>query len=265
MSSPAPPFSSQVVESTDNDTPGTTPPAPTSTTATPNPDIEMEETSNSQDNDEHQQSSPNPNDSNKQADTEEEEEDSSLSLPLSKVKKIFKMDPEYVAASQSAVYVTAAATELFIQYFVEHASLSAKVDRRKKIVYKDCSSAVSNQDALQFLSDTVPKTQPIGDLIQQKKVNLIEENNVGQSSIDEIEIDDAQNHEAIEEQNKPPIHDKPMLLPKNQQTLNFAPAPKEQANPIKKAVIHDLVTTNEDSGSVETTVEPEDKDSIIVD
>ncbi|CCH40984.1 Transcriptional activator hap5 [Wickerhamomyces ciferrii] len=105
-------------------------------------------------------------------DPEEEEESSGTTvLQLSKIKKIFKTDPEHVSASEAAVFSTAIATELFIQYFTEQASLIARSEKRKKLQYKDFSSAVSNIEQLNFLSDTVPKTANLKKLVDQNKVN----------------------------------------------------------------------------------------------
>lgn len=105
-------------------------------------------------------------------DEEEGEESSGTSvLPLTKIKKIFKTDPEHVSASEAAVFSTAIATELFIQYFTEQASLIARSEKRKKLQYKDFSSAVTNIEQLNFLSDTVPKTVNLKKLVDQNKVN----------------------------------------------------------------------------------------------
>lgn len=106
-------------------------------------------------------------------DIDDEDEDSSGTsvLPLSKIKKIFKTDPEHVSASEAAVFSTAIATELFIQYFTEQASLIARSEKRKKLQYKDFASAVGNIEQLYFLSDTVPKTVNLKNLVEQNKVN----------------------------------------------------------------------------------------------
>ncbi|RLV92139.1 DNA polymerase epsilon subunit C [Spathaspora sp. JA1] len=159
----------------------------------------------------------------------------SLSLPLAKIKRIFKMDPEYFAASQSAVYTAGLATELFVQYFVEQASLLAKMDKRKKIQYKDFSTAVSSHDSLNFLSDTIPKTQPIGELIQNKKVNIPGSAGASKDS------------NSTENDNDVPSGTKD-ILSKGQQTLHFpvTNAPKENP-PIRKAVIHDLIVEDEEA------------------
>lgn len=249
MSSPFPAVSSQNMETTDNETPGTTPPAPSSAVATPGQDVEMTDANDvDETNDDTVAEATSPGD---KLLNELEEEDTALTLPISKIKKIFKMDPEYLAASQSAVYATGVATELFVQYFVEQATLSAKVDKRKKILYKDFSNAVSTQDSLLFLSDTVPKTQPIGELISQKKVNLIG---------DDIEVDTPEvAAESTEVETPAPVAKKAKQAPvlaKGQQTLNFQ-ATKE-VKPIKKAVIHDLMTNDDDSESKENTEEKED-------
>lgn len=97
-----------------------------------------------------------------------EDDSYSLSLPLSKVKRIFKMDPEYKGASQLAVYATGVATELFIQYLTEQALANTKLEKRKKLVYKDLSNAVSSHDTLYFLNDTVPKTIPLSLVLKEK-------------------------------------------------------------------------------------------------
>lgn len=274
MSSPMPQSSlnnSQVANMIDesNETPSTTPPM-ISNTNTPVPEIEMEEPNAPQDN----TVAPNSIDGEKvqeenedddeQEEEEEEEEEESLSLPLSKIKKIFKMDPDYLAASQSAVYATGLATELFIQYFTEQSLVLAKMDKRKKLQYKDFSNAVASQDSLNFLSDTVPKTQPIGELINSKKVNVNSHDNNEIREIDNTEIDEIEVDEPVNATRKV----KP--LAKGQQTLNFSATntATESINPmpIKKSVISDIVTTDNETEvtSKEATEEVEDQDVIMI-
>ena len=227
-----------------HETPNTTPPV-MSATATPNPDDFLSAENrpeNEVSNEEPEPMEVDPNESeaingqenkdksiNGQDQSEAMEEDepedseSTLSLPISKIKTIFKMDPDYVSASSGALYATGLATELFVQYLVEQASVSARMEKRKKLQYKDFSSAVSMQEALHFLSDTVPKSQPIGELIQQQKINV----NTDQP---DIFADDS----TKEQDNNTPVP----TLPKGQQTLSFgAPNPA----PVKKAVIQNLM------------------------
>lgn len=275
MSSPMPQSSlnnSQVANMIDesNETPSTTPPM-ISNTNTPVPEIEMEEPNAPQDNtvapnsiDGEKVQEENEDDDEQEEEEEEEEEEESLSLPLSKIKKIFKMDPDYLAASQSAVYATGLATELFIQYFTEQSLVLAKMDKRKKLQYKDFSNAVASQDSLNFLSDTVPKTQPIGELINSKKVNVNSHDNNEIREIENTEIDEIEVDEPVNATRKV----KP--LAKGQQTLNFSATntATESINPmpIKKSVISDIVTTDNETEvtSKEATEEVEDQDVIMI-
>lgn len=167
----------------------------------------------------------------------EEVDESVMSLPLSKIKRIFKMDPEYFGSSSSAVYATGVATELFVQYLVEHASVLAKMDKRKKIQYKDFSNAVSSQDALYFLSDTIPKTQTVGQAVKEKLINMTDADLAKYADIIEDNADDAQ--AATSGSRAAPV------LPKGQSSLPFEPLPKAT---FKKAVLHDLMSNDDDNG-----------------
>lgn len=164
-----------------------------------------------------------------------DEDENVMSLPLSKIKRIFKMDPDFSGASAGAVYATGVATELFVQYLVEHASMLAKMDKRKKLQYKDFSGAVSTQNALYFLNDTIPKTQPVGQAIKNGQINM--------------SVEDTQKYaEVIGEKEEEP-HAAPSrpatvpILPKGQSSLPFAPAPKTT---VRKAVLHDLMSNDDD-------------------
>ena len=174
-----------------------------------------------------------------QLNQEQDEFQNNLTLPISKIKKIFKMDPEYTGASASAVYTAGLATELFVQYFAEQASLLAKMEKRKKIQYKDFSNAVASHDALNFLSDTIPRTQPIGELVQQKKINV--KQTAPKTTKDNSDVNA-----------NPQVGDivKKDLLAKGQQTLNFpianSASVKTPEGPVKKSVILNLVTTEDD-------------------
>lgn len=163
-----------------------------------------------------------------------EDEDSAMSLPLSKIKKIAKMDPEFKAASNSAIYATGVATELFVQYLVEHATMQAKMEKRKKIQYKDLSTSVSAQDSLRFLADTIPKTQQVGKAIKENTINLTPE--------DQLKYGVDQEPEAIAEEKADAK--KVPVLPKGQSTLNFEPIPKR---PVKKAGLSNLMSNDENT------------------
>ncbi|CAH2350718.1 DNA polymerase epsilon subunit C [[Candida] railenensis] len=189
---------------------------------------------------------------------EEEEEEESLTLPLSKIKKIFKMDADYIAASQGAVYATGLATELFIQYLVEQASSLAKRSKRKKIMYSDFSDAVKGHDSLIFLKDTVPEKQKLADLLAR---NIIDstgrptELNPATAHTDIIEKEDTGNGKVSGGSKAKNGKNSSKPLIKGQQTLNFSNVKKDK--PIKKAVIHDLIANDIDD-------EPATKDVVMI-
>lgn len=162
-----------------------------------------------------------------------------MSLPLLKIKKIFKMDPDYAGSSASAVYATGAATELFVQYLVEQASMNAKAEKRKKIQYRDLSAAVSAQESLYFLSDTIPKTQPVEKALKEKRINVLEEDRQKHKEL--LGEDDADDVEEPVPSTKEPEKKPP--LSKGQTTLPFQSIPT--ANP-KKAGLLDLIEADED-------------------
>ncbi|CUM66261.1 uncharacterized protein PRCAT00003922001 [Priceomyces carsonii] len=230
-----------------SETPNTTPPAPVSNGATPDREAAIDESLgnelkvDSQTKTEESENGELKVDDGDDLDDGIQEDEELLTLPLSKIKKIFKMDPDYLAASKGAVYATGLATELFIQYFVEQASLLAKMDRRKKIQYKDLSNAVSSHDSLSFLSDTVPKAIPIRELMENNKINL--------SKADQVKLSKEENKATGINDEVVPVEDvEKNTLPKGQQQLNF-PISKPTNPPFKKSVIKDLVTLTDENDS----------------
>ncbi|KAL1955512.1 hypothetical protein VTO42DRAFT_8466 [Malbranchea cinnamomea] len=81
-------------------------------------------------------------------------------LPLSRIKKIIRLDEDIQQCSNSSTFLIAMATEMFIQYLVEQGHNVVKSERkpRKNIQYRDLATAVSRIDNLEFLSDVIPKT-----------------------------------------------------------------------------------------------------------
>ncbi|ROW09625.1 hypothetical protein VMCG_02590 [Cytospora schulzeri] len=92
-----------------------------------------------------------------------------VQLPLSRVKKIIAVDPDINICSNNAAFAITLATELFIQYLAEQGHNMAKLDRkpRRNVQYKDLSAAVIAKDNLEFLDDTIPKTQPYKEIKQK--------------------------------------------------------------------------------------------------
>ncbi|CAM9016886.1 unnamed protein product [Wickerhamomyces anomalus] len=91
--------------------------------------------------------------------------------PVSQEPAIQEEEEEDSIVEEPATETEPKTTELFIQYFTEQASLIARSEKRKKLQYKDFASAVGNIEQLYFLSDTVPKTVNLKNLVEQNKVN----------------------------------------------------------------------------------------------
>ncbi|GMM46224.1 hypothetical protein DAPK24_027990 [Pichia kluyveri] len=93
-------------------------------------------------------------------------------LPISRVKKIIKLDPEHISSTESANYVLSIATELFITQLIQDSQTVTKSNNRKKIVYNDVQKVVSSVDVYGFMRDIVPKRAAIGDLMNKGLIKL---------------------------------------------------------------------------------------------
>ena len=105
-------------------------------------------------------------------DTKNGKEDTVLALPMSRIKKIVKLDPEHISSTESANYVLGMATEMFVRQFAVDASEITRSKGRKKVMYADAQKAVSNVDIYAFMRDIVPKRAPIGELMSKGLVKL---------------------------------------------------------------------------------------------
>ncbi|KIX08450.1 uncharacterized protein Z518_03106 [Rhinocladiella mackenziei CBS 650.93] len=99
-----------------------------------------------------------------------EEITGSSALPLARVKKIIAMDDDIAQCSNTAAFAISVATEIFIRYLTEQAHNVVKSERkpRRNIAYKDVATAISRNDNLEFLSDTVPKTKTYRQFKEEK-------------------------------------------------------------------------------------------------
>ncbi|QSL64245.1 hypothetical protein MERGE_000401 [Pneumocystis wakefieldiae] len=87
-------------------------------------------------------------------------------LPISKVKKIIRIDDDIVQCSSNSAFLIAIATEMFIQYMVQQGLLMCLNENKKTLQYRHLANAVSRLDNLEFLSveDTIPKTIAFKDI-----------------------------------------------------------------------------------------------------
>ncbi|SCU86975.1 LADA_0E01288g1_1 [Lachancea dasiensis] len=95
-------------------------------------------------------------------------------LPLSKVKRIAKVDPDYTITSQSAVAAVAFATELFVQVLTEEGLARSQLEKpsgsRLSLRYDNIAAVVSSSDRFEFLSDVIPETQNLVTLTRENRV-----------------------------------------------------------------------------------------------
>ena len=105
-------------------------------------------------------------------DNKDGKEETVLALPMSRIKKIVKLDPEHISSTESANYVLGMATEMFVRQFAIDAREITKSKGRKKVMYADAQKAVSNVDIYSFMRDIVPKRAPIGELMSKGLIKL---------------------------------------------------------------------------------------------
>ncbi|KAK9455081.1 histone-fold-containing protein [Dipodascopsis uninucleata] len=95
-----------------------------------------------------------------------------ISLPLSRVKRIIKLDEDVRACSNPAAFAIAVATEMFIKHICEQGAQISKNDKRKTLLYKDLANAVDRSDELEFLTDVIPRTMPLSKALKERKALL---------------------------------------------------------------------------------------------
>lgn len=90
-------------------------------------------------------------------------------FPLSKVKRIAKMDDDCGIVSNAVAVTTAFAAELFVQSFVEnalamnvlnHGRDNSKKTKSTRLTYGDLVDVVNKQEGFMFLEDALPKNAP---------------------------------------------------------------------------------------------------------
>ncbi|RPB07664.1 hypothetical protein P167DRAFT_539924 [Morchella conica CCBAS932] len=97
-------------------------------------------------------------------------------LPVSRVKKIIRLDDDVAGCSNSAAFLVTIAAEMFVQYLAEQGLKMTQGDRkqRKTMQYKDLASAVARTNNLEFLSDTIPQTVPYKQVREKKAAKTLE-------------------------------------------------------------------------------------------
>ncbi|XP_067887397.1 chromatin accessibility complex protein 1 [Heterodontus francisci] len=113
-------------------------------------------------------------------------------LPLSRVKLIMKSCPDVSSINQDALFLTAKATELFVQHLATSAYKSSSSEK-KELTYNDLADCVENSETFQFLADILPKK-----ILASEYLKILEEEKGGGGG--DEERDDDENDEDDDEE-----------------------------------------------------------------
>ncbi|XP_006258766.1 chromatin accessibility complex protein 1 [Alligator mississippiensis] len=80
-----------------------------------------------------------------------------VSLPLSRIRVIMKSSPEVSSINQDALFLTARATELFVQYLASYSYKHGRGKEKRALTYSDLSHTAEECETFQFLADILPK------------------------------------------------------------------------------------------------------------
>jgi hypothetical protein len=101
-------------------------------------------------------------------------------IPVSKIRKIVKLDPEVKNLSKEALSLITCTTELFVNYLAKEAYSVASIQNRRKLIARDVLDVTSSRDLLAFLSedmrDLVADEERLAkEEAEQKKRSRVEE------------------------------------------------------------------------------------------
>ncbi|XP_007425658.1 chromatin accessibility complex protein 1 [Python bivittatus] len=105
-----------------------------------------------------------------------------VSLPLSRIRVIMKSSPEVSSINPDAIFLTAKATELFVQYLATNSYKHGQGKEHKALTYTDLSQTVENSETFQFLADIVPKK-----ILASKYLKMLEKEKEGKETKEEEE------------------------------------------------------------------------------
>ncbi|XP_029447937.1 chromatin accessibility complex protein 1 [Rhinatrema bivittatum] len=114
-----------------------------------------------------------------------------ISLPLSRIKMIMKSSPDVSSINQDALFLTAKATELFVQYLATYSYRHGSGKETQCLTYDDLSSAVDESETFQFLSDILPKKILASEYLQMLQTEEYEEEEEEEKNKDDDEDTDS--------------------------------------------------------------------------
>uniref|UniRef100_A0A6J0UJD1 Chromatin accessibility complex protein 1 n=1 Tax=Pogona vitticeps TaxID=103695 RepID=A0A6J0UJD1_9SAUR len=105
-----------------------------------------------------------------------------VSLPLSRIRVIMKSSPEVSSINPDAIFLTAKATELFVQYLAAHSYKHGQGKENKALTYNDLSRTAEKSETFQFLADILPKK-----ILASKYLKMLEREKEGEQEEEEEE------------------------------------------------------------------------------
>ncbi|XP_042321322.1 chromatin accessibility complex protein 1 [Sceloporus undulatus] len=118
-----------------------------------------------------------------------------VSLPLSRIRVIMKSSPEVSSINPDAIFLTAKATELFVQYLATYSYKHGQGKESKALTYSDLSHAAEKSETFQFLADILPKK-----ILASKYLKMLEKEKKGKQKEEEEEEEDSENESEDEEE-----------------------------------------------------------------
>ncbi|XP_074841704.1 chromatin accessibility complex protein 1 [Carettochelys insculpta] len=113
-----------------------------------------------------------------------------VSLPLSRIRVIMKSSPEVSSINQDALFLTAKATELFVQYLASYSYKHGRGKEKRSLTYSDLSHTAEESETFLFLADILPKK-----ILASKYLKMLER----EKTDGEAEEDDDSDEESEEE------------------------------------------------------------------
>ncbi|XP_025914301.1 chromatin accessibility complex protein 1 [Apteryx mantelli] len=118
-----------------------------------------------------------------------------VSLPLSRIRVIMKSSPEVSSINQDALFLTAKATELFVQYLATYSYKHGRGKEKSALTYSDLSHTAEECETFQFLADILPKK-----ILASKYLKMLEkEKRDGEVGEDEDNDEEDNEDESVEE------------------------------------------------------------------
>nr|XP_056710162.1 chromatin accessibility complex protein 1 [Euleptes europaea] len=118
-----------------------------------------------------------------------------VSLPLSRIRVIMKSSPEVSSINSDAIFLTAKATELFVQYLATHSYKHGQGKENKALTYSDLSRTAEKSETFQFLADILPKK-----ILASKYLKMLEREEGEQEDGEEEDDDDEEEEESEDEE-----------------------------------------------------------------